>query len=49
MYNDWKKKKGIKDEVHENEGQLQSSFKEFEKSINHQSTNKSNEEKDLDL
>ena len=49
MYNDWKKIKGIKDEVHENEGQLQSSFKEFEKSINHQSTNKSNEEKELDL
>ena len=45
MYNDWKRKKGIKDDVEENTGQLQSSFKEFESSINQSTINQPPEEK----
>ena len=45
MYNDWKRKKGIKDDAEENTGQLQSSFKEFESSINQSTINQPPEEK----
>ena len=45
MYNDWKRKKGIKDDTEENTGQLQSSFKEFESSINQSTINQPPEEK----
>ena len=45
MYNDWKRKKGIKDDVEENTGQLQSSFKEFESRINQSTINQPPEEK----
>jgi len=33
LYQKWKKMKGIKDEVIENEGQLQSSFKEWNENL----------------
>ena len=45
MYNDWKRKKGIKDDTKENTGQLQSSFKEFQSSINQSTINQPPEEK----
>ncbi len=34
LYQKWRKIKGIKDDTKENEGQLQSSFKEFESRVN---------------
>lgn len=34
LHNEWKKMKGYEDPYDENEGQYQSSFKDFEKSIN---------------
>ena len=39
MYNDWKRKKGIKADTEENTGQLQSSFKEFESRLNQSTIN----------
>ena len=33
LYQKWKKMKGIKDDVIENEGQLQSSFKEWNENL----------------